>query len=269
MLFPHRTFLLLAALLLIAGCANLQGGSTNPNPAHAQNTSAPNQSAPMPCSEYCDAQLHSGCTGKWFASGAYPSCDCVFQCDQASGNANQSNAPGTNTTMANQTQGNGSQTQPGSNPAQNMPLTNVSAIIDAGLTRIRHDFYSSRSGSFLERSYTWNANPEAPPGEIGLSYQPTDVKFDGKAINSILASGFYVFTDKSDDSRYTSGLAIFRGTDTALDAYGFSDTFSIDYFPSIIDKKLRGCTVSGKDFSQDENGWLVTYSFGCAQALDK
>jgi len=262
--FPHRTLLLIAALLLIAGCANLQGGGTGSTPINAPNSSTANQSAPMPCSDYCDAQLHSGCTGRWVSSGTYPGCNCVFECDQGSGNANQSN-----NSTANQTQGNISQAQPGSNPAQNLPLTNVSAILDTGMAKIRHDFYSSRSGSFLERSYTWNANPAAPPGEIGLSYQPTDVKFDGKAINSILASGFYVFTDKSDDSRYTWGLAIFRGTDTALDAYGFSDTFSIDYFPTIIDKKLRNCTINNKDFSQDENGWLVTYSFGCAQALDK
>jgi hypothetical protein len=137
-----------------------------------------------------------------------------------------------------------------------------------GLEQEKGDFYSSNDGSFNEKTYTWLR--EGTGGMFGGTAPASDVRFNGEEIPGILASGFVFFEDKDSGSKQAYGLAIFNQTRTFLDDFTGSDAFDVDYFPDIIDKKLRDCWVSSKDFNIDSHGgWLQTYYFKCERAPDK
>ncbi|MFA5187208.1 MAG: hypothetical protein WC551_12085 [Patescibacteria group bacterium] len=195
------------------------------------------------------AQPHTACVGTWNISGTYPACSCGFVCDSA----------------ANQT--------PAANATPQGPLatpTNltVAQLMQAGLAQEKDDFYRSNDGSFEEKTYTWLR--EGPSGIFGDIAPAADVKFNGEEIPGILASGFTVFEDQDSGSRQAYGLAVFNQTRTFLDDFTGSDAFDVDYFPDIIDKKLRDCWVFSKDFNIDSHGgWLQTYYFKCERAPDK
>jgi len=258
----HALALFFFAFLLF-GC--IQSPQTNPAPPVSANNS-PSQPS-ITCDDYCPSQPHAQCVGKWAISGSYPQCSCSFECTIS---PPLNDTSGTNQTG---TVGNGqtgpNETDQGVNISYDGPITSVSTLLDQEMSKIRNDFYSSHDGSFQEKSYIWQKTGSGTPGEIGLASPATDVKFGGNSIDAIEASGFYVFTDTSDDSYDCRGTAIFRGVSTPLDAYGSLDSFSIDYFPSIIDKKLRECSIENRDYSKDASGWLITYSFRCTRVVDK
>ncbi|MFH0884350.1 MAG: hypothetical protein V1861_01415 [Candidatus Micrarchaeota archaeon] len=244
--------------LLFAGCIGSgQSLPSTPSPnvtlPPVANTS-PNATAPPPvtnqtCSEYCISQPHIECVGTWNISGTYPVCICGFVCDVV-----ENNTPPVNDTPP----------EPLATP------TNLTAmqLMENGLAQEKDDFYSSNDGSYIEKTYTWLR--ESSGGTFGGMAPASDVKFNGEAIPSILASGFVFFEDKDSGSKQAYGLAIFNQTHTFLDDFTGSDAFDVDYFPPIIDKKLRDCWVYSKDFNIDSHGdWLQTYYFKCERAPDK
>jgi len=235
--------------LLIAGCA-----TTNPPPVSPPPSTTPPVSN-MTCEEYCPTQPHMQCVGQWNISGAYPDCMCGFECEIDQQPENQ-------TEQQNQTT-NVSQTD--DSPSSHLVNKTVSELLDEGMARIPGEFYANHSGAFQETRYTWVKRTTAG-GQDGITIgSNVNVEFDGEAIGSLEASGFYVFTDVEEDSE-AYGLAIFRDSTTPLDDYGAADVFGIDYLS--LNKELRSCLITSRDYNSDEGDLLITYSFRCARAYD-
>lgn len=263
MAYVKHILALSLCVFLLSGCIQSpQNGNTPP-----ENTNSIPSQPSITCGDYCPSQPHAQCVGKWVISGSYPQCTCSFECT-ISPPANDT-SPDNQTDTGENGQAGQNLTDEGVNITYDGPITTVPALLDGEMSKIRNEFYSSHDGTFQEKSYVWRKTGSGSSDEIGLVSPATDVRFGGNVIDAVEASGFYVFTDTSDDSSECRGSAIFRGVSTPLDAYTSTDSFSVDYFPSIIDKKLRDCTIENRDYSKDASGWLITYSFRCLRVVDK
>jgi hypothetical protein len=252
-----KTYLafLIIGLILIAGCAQTPVQTPNPvvpsQPAINTTNTTQNQTvgpAGPDCAEYCGAM--QPCAGIKNVSGKYP--DCACGCVQPP----PANPPPVNDTNLSEF------------PAPTPIDMTVSEMLELGMKRIKSEFYSKSSGTFVEKSYTWARVPvTSDMSEISLDSIPSsEVKFDDQSDKSIVASGFVVFTGE-DNSAEANGLAIFKDKRTILDSM---TGFSVDYFPPTIDKKLRDCTVYARDYYTTTNGdWFVAYSYNCLDTLDK
>jgi hypothetical protein len=250
-----RTILLFGALsILLFGCL----GAPPAEPASPAQPAVPAENATPPtCLEHCKSLPHIMCVGEWNVSGTYPDCFCGFVCAEEEVPAGNDTAPA-------------DENPPEAGPLAEPTDKSASELMDDALGRSALDFYKAHDGSFAERTYKWERRVLAPGG---LSYDlapATDVRFDGQEIRSILASGFISFEDDSDGSEYASGVAVFNESSTMLDGYTGTDAFSIDYHQQIIDKKLRDCWVTTKDYNVDAaGGWLLVYYFSCETVTDK
>ncbi len=249
--------LLLGIALLVSGCIS-SPQAQNQTPPPAQNNTPPqpppNTTPAMSCNDYCITLPHVQCVGSWKISGTYPSCVCTYECAQSPPNA-------TNGTVA-----------PPQPPEPLATPTNksVSDMLSDAMASLRTNFYKSHSGTFNEKSYTWQRQP-APSGGITFDMAPaSDVLFDGKGIDSIRASGFYVFTNADDDSQTSVGVSVFQAKATLLDNYTGSDVFKVGYFPPSIGYNLTGCYVTTKDYEIDpQSNWYLTYVYSCEKAVAK
>lgn len=255
-----RTLLILVLLsigLLFAGCLGSQPSAPAQPPANhtgqpgtnaTPNATSPEPPAPqMNCTGYCMSQPHIECVGTWNISGTYPSCACGFVCDGAA-------------------DGTGESPDTPAEPIATPTNLSVSELMDRGLSQEKSDFYRSNDGTYEEKTYTWLREGSGIFGGISPA---SDVKFNGEEIPEVLASGFIVFQAEGSSHRQAYGLAIFNTTRTFLDDFA-NDAFDVDYFPQIIDKKLRDCWTYSKDFNLDsQGGWLQTYYFKCERAPDK
>ncbi len=255
-----RYAILLIGLLLAFGCISSPSQPAQPapqpnaTPPAANNTTAP---PPMSCNDYCVTLPHVQCEGSWQISGTYPSCVCTFECAQ-------------NTT---------NQTQPAPQPTpQPQPLgtpTNktVDQMLSDAMSAQRTSFYRYATGTFDEKSYTWErvVNQSAGGGiPIGPGPNPNDVLFDNQSVSSIMASGFYLFTNKDTDAQTALGVSIFQARTTPLDSFTASDNFSVSYFPSMIAYNLSSCSITTKDYEYDpQNNWFVIYKYTCGEAIQK
>ena len=208
----------------------------------------------MTCDSFCAGQQHPQCAGSWNISGVYPACSCAYVCP-----------PATNATAS-------ANTSAPSGPVPEQINYTISQELSISLKETESDFYRNNSGSFLERTYTWSRLPiQTDMNDITFDAAPaTDVTFDNKSIDSIVGAGFIVFMNKADNSTLTQGTLIFKGTQTALDAYDGGALFSIDFFPAMIDKRLRDCATYAKDYLATSDGdGFVRYSFVCWETLNK
>jgi hypothetical protein len=241
-------------VLLAAGC--ISAPQENTPPAPQQNTTPPPPAnttpAAMSCNDYCITLPHAQCVGTWQISGTYPDCVCTYECVQ-------------NQTIP----ANASAPQPAAPEPVGTPTNkSVSDLLTDYMNNLRTGFYKSHDGMFNEKSFTWQ-RLAAPSGGITFDQGPaTDLLFDGKSIDSVQASGFYVFTSSADSSQTTVGVAIFKAKTTPLDAYSGGDTYSVYYFPPSIGYNLTGCSTTTKDFEIDtQNDWYVSYMFSCDRAI--
>ncbi|VVC03242.1 Uncharacterised protein [Candidatus Bilamarchaeum dharawalense] len=234
-----RIFVILFAMaLLILGCT----GQTNiqQNPPSTPNTTPPqSNNQTTSCDSYCRTAVAPSCNGSWNISGTYPDCNCHFSC--------------LNVVITNDTQNNSTPPL----PPDELPKTpvNFTKILDNALSQINNEFYSDHSGMFNEKTHTWYRI--SGPGD-SFDTTPSEVKFNGKSIATIQASGFTIFDGA--DSTDIFGVAIFNATTTSLDNYGFTGSFDITYTPKLIDGTLSGCVVYNKQYTQDS---AVTYYFEC------
>jgi hypothetical protein len=257
-------FLALASMLLVFGCIGAgaqQPVNNNPpssGPAGGTINNTENTTNPLPpaqtCEQYCQAQPHAQCAGKWNITGAYPACTCGYVCDAIApeNGTNASTAP----------------LLPTPKPIN----ASVSEMLDSTMKKAVDDFYRENSGSFTEKSYTWaRVSMDTDLKDITFDAAPAgDVTFDSKPDKGILTSGFTVFQNNDDETRQAYGVAIFKGMTSVLDAYPAADLFAVDYFPPVIDKKLRECSVYSKDYySTTQGDWFVAYSFVCWKVYDK
>ncbi len=261
--FKNNGVLLLGMrlLLLVFCCSLLLGCAATEEPIPTDTTTNVSQPLPdnatiMTCEEYCPTLPHIQCVGQWNISGAYPDCVCEFICE---------------VTEADETQEEIAE-EPEEEPAVETTNKTIGEMMEEGMSKIRADFYSEKSGTFRLKGYTWNRIPSnASPGDIVFDTGPaSDVKFDDAVIQSIQASGFVVFTNEETEVSETYGFAIFSELVTLLDSYDGSDAFDIWYFPPIIDKDLHDCWVYGKVVEKNEQGdWVSTYFFQCERITDK
>jgi hypothetical protein len=249
--------LLLGIALLVAGCM----GSTPSNPPAppAQNNAPPqpvNNTPVMSCNDYCITLPHTQCVGDWKISGTYPNCVCTYECAQPSANNTTTTPP----------------PPPQPEPLGTPTNKSVADMLTDNMNALRTQFYKDHSGTFSEKSYTWErVPPNDTSGGMDITMAPaTDILFDGKTIDSVRASGFYVFTDASDSSQVIVGANIFQAKSTPLDAYSGTDVYRIGYFPSMIAYNLSDCYTTSKDYEYDpQNNWYVTYKFSCVKAIAK
>lgn len=258
--------LILVLTLMIAGCSGNSGPSPAPNGTSPNAPAAPaengslsqNQTGPAPtCDDFCAGKPHGSCAGSWNASGVYPSCACVYVC------APPPAANSTNSTPP---------VMPAAPPST--PLTNITIaqLLDDSMKAMINAFYLKNNGVFQQNTYTWIRIPaQTQVGEISFNAAPgTDVKFNNQSTDTIVASAFTVFLNTNLNLTQTYGLAIFKANQTILDPYVSSGMFSIDYFPSVINKRLQDCTIYERDYYTTEEGdQLVSYKFACWEVYDK
>lgn len=242
-----RLLLVLSIALLLAGCTG--------TPPAAPSAQSPPANATVSCYDYCPTLQHIQCVGAWNISGTYPGCVCDFVCEQVA-------QP--NTTAQNVSNVSAPPAPPAPLPQPPMQNRSVSDLMAEGIVKIRSRFYSGRSGTFQENTYSWSAEPSGGPGE--LMGVPAEVEFDGNAVPSIRASAFLVFTDVPSGTREAEGLAIFQAENTPLDSAG---TFSVRYLSPVIRKELEDCSSYSIDYNSDLEGRpLVTYFFICERVID-
>ncbi len=251
-----RYAILLIGIMLAFGC--ISSPSQPAQPAPPANVSPPppaNNTPAMSCNDYCVTLPHTQCEGSWKISGTYPNCVCTFECAQ---NATNQTAP------------------PPPPPPEPQPIgtpTNksVSQMLTDAMAALRTSFYRDASGTFNEKSYTWERVQTQSGGGIPIGPNPsTDVLFNGQKIDSIQASGFYVFTNQADSSQTALGVSIFQAKSTPLDSFTESDNFSVSYFPQMIDKNLSSCSITTKDYEYDaQNNWYIIYKYSCGGVIQK
>lgn len=254
---------LLLGVFLFMGC--LATTPYSPKPAE------PQQPAPQPeqppanitenktCGEYCLARPHVECVGEWNISGAYPDCNCGFVC-------NAEPEPG----KANET------VPPKPPEPQNKTVyaeTNKTAnqLMADGMAKLKSAYYANASGVINEKSYTWSrlpANSTSDEIPVGVSAPATDLEFDGDTIETVLASGFIVFT-REDETQDIYGLAIAKARSTILDDYTSEDSFYVSYIPQPINKEIWGCYIRSKERYVNAQGEpLAEYFFQCDDVDD-
>ncbi len=253
-----RYAILLLGILLAFGCISgpaqpaPPAPQPAPQPAPANNTTGP----AMSCNDYCVTLPHVQCQGSWQISGTYPNCVCSFECAQNATN----------------------QSPPAPQPPPPQTLGNptnetVSQMLSDTMSSLRTSFYRNHRGTFDEKSYTWQINLNQTAGggiPIGGGPTPTDVLFDGQSVDSIRASGFYVFTNQADESQTAIGTSIFQAKSTPLDLFTTSDNFRVSYFPSMIGYNLSSCSITTKDYEYDQqNNWYIIYQYSCGQVIPK
>ncbi len=196
------------------------------------------------CEEYCPTQPHIECVGQWDISGEYPDCDCTYVCDVVEDEDDELEVDDL--------------VQPSDKT--------VGTMLSEGLDKVRLDFYRENDGSFEETRYTWKraATADPMPGEVGFDLAPlTDVKFDGKTIDSLQGVGFAVFNGTSKNTK-ALGVVVVLDKMSMLDDYTGSDAFDVEYFPSVEHRYFKDCWVYSKDFSKNmDSEWVSTYFVQC------
>jgi hypothetical protein len=242
-------------LLLVFGCLLLLGCAGTAEPP-ADGTTYPDTTPPadeMTCEEYCPTLPHIQCVGQWNISGTYPDCVCSFECEAAE-------VPEQPEDQTNET------VEP--EPPPETPVTdrNMAEMLDDGVEKLRRDFYKDVTGGvFQEKQYKWKRIENVSEGEI-IFDSPSFVKFEGKVIQSLYASGLVLFenTETADTEAY--GVAIFKDTETVLDDY---ELFDADYPSPAIEKGARDCWVYEKEHQRNLQGEdLLTYYFKCLRVRD-
>ncbi len=253
-----RAIALIPVIMMLSfGCL---GAPPAQQEAPLENLSEGNGAAPTPatCLDYCRTLPHIQCVGQWNVSGTYPDCACSFECDVSSVPEPEPAAP-----------------EVPEQPVPDEPLAtptdkSPSELMDDALENLSDGFYRTHDGAYTERTYRWERRV---PLEGGLAYDLapiSDVLFDGEEIRSILASGFVSFEEESTGAETALGVAIFNESRTMLDGYTGDDAFSVDYFPDLIDRKLRDCWIKTKDYNVDKDGgWLLSYYFECEKVYEK
>ncbi|MBD3210657.1 hypothetical protein GF318_04725 [Candidatus Micrarchaeota archaeon] len=245
----------------------------------------------MTCEEYCKTLPHVQCVGHWNISGTYPECTCQYVCEtqeQEEPPENVTEEPEQNETTEpeqNETEEpEQNQTgEPGQNETQEdgddyEPLaetTNktIGEMMEDVMEDLRTDFYSENSGSFQMDSFTWRRIQENySAGDIVFDEAPSsDVEFDGTVIDTIKASGYYVFTETEEDWSEAYGFAIFRDAATMLDTYTGTDAFEVWYFSDLSEYELDNCWIYEKVLQRDEGtgAYISTYYFQCETIEEK
>jgi hypothetical protein len=243
-------------IMLLAGCTGTHQTPTTAVNVSPQNTSAPEPSTPNvtlntsvenltnatapDCTRYCE---NGTCQGAWNISGTYPACICGCQVPK---NDTVSNAP-----------------------RPELINITIAQLLGAGMEKLQTSFYMNNSGTFKQNSYTWyRIATDTDMNDISfVAAPPDDVKVDNQSLGSIVASGFTVF-EGDNMAPQSYGLLIAKGERTILDDY--SGSFSLDYFPPTINKRLDDCAVYAKDYYITANGDnFVSYSFVCWKTYDK
>ncbi len=244
-----RLFLILAGIILLAGCA----APVEEQPEEPPSAEPPTEEPPaetMTCEEYCPTQPHVECVGTWNISGTYPDCVCSYECEVEEVPEEPEEEP---------------EEEPDLDDLAQPSNKTLDQMLDDGLDKARMEFYSENDGSFQETKYTWKRSqgPEAKPGDITFEMAPiNDVKFDGAGIESIQAFGAIVFEEEDYTKAY--GVVIFLDKMTVLDGYTGTDAFDIEYFHSTEHRNMNDCWVHSKDLSKNtEDEWVSTYFIRC------
>lgn len=242
-----RLLLLVFGCLLLLGCAGTAEPPTD-DTTYPGDTAQPADN--MTCEEYCPTLPHIQCVGQWNISGTYPDCTCSFECEEIPEQPENQTA---NETVE---------------PPTEIPVTDKSLaeMLDDGVEKLRRDFYKDVTGGvFQERQYKWQRLENVSEGEVVFD-SPSFVKFEGKVIQSLYASGLVLFENTETASTEAYGMAIFKDTETVLDDY---ELFDADYPSPAIEKGGRDCWVYEKGHQKNLQGEdLLTYYFKCLRVRD-
>lgn len=250
---PMRALLLLAGIILLAGCASeVQPEPQAPQPQQPM-PEEPSQPAEEPadgmtCEEYCPTQPHIECVGQWNISGTYPDCTCEFICG-----VEETEEP---------------EEEPPSAPVLDKTLDQ---ILNEAIEGMKSDFYRENSGTFTETTYTWKfkQGPEVKPGDLVFDAAPkTDITFDEKTIDDLRGAAFVVFEE--DDSAQAYATIVVLNDFTLLDNYLVEDAFDIDYFYAPSHGDMRDCWIFSKEiYKNTDDDWISIYSIRCERVFER
>ncbi|MFZ5501269.1 MAG: hypothetical protein ACOY58_05080, partial [Candidatus Micrarchaeota archaeon] len=146
-------------------------------------------------------------------------------------------------------------------PAEAIAATDESAadLLDSALAEWMRDFYLDHSGTYTEGRFSWTRSPSPSDGTLTAS-PASQVKFDGKTIESVQSLGYLTFTDKNG-ALSVYGAAVFSSEQTLLD--GLFSPFDVD----VAGRNLSWCQVAKKDtYQSTAGGFLSVYRFECEYA---